>query len=166
MEGMFAKRIRLFLILGLTLQLSGCMTLREMLGWGVEKPKATLSSVSITAMSFDSIDLQISLTIQNPNGFTIGLENLEYQVEAIGLTLGSGEYQEAFEVAGKGSGEILLPLSIQPKAVLEILKRYGDDPKELVVQVVGKGRFTTPYGGVHATFNEKKRLLKGLVPAS
>lgn len=161
-----SRRRIIGLLLGFTLliPISGCATMRELLGWGIEKPRSSLKSVSVTDLSFDRINLEITLTIENPNSFRIGMEQLEYQVRSTGLMMGHGEYRQTFEVDGKTQKDVTIPLVVDPKSVLEIIKRFGDNPKDLVVQVVGKVKFKTPYGALNTEFDEKKRLLKGLEP--
>lgn len=164
--GIVSRRriIGLFMGFCLMVPISGCATLRELLGWGIEKPRSSLKSVSITELSFDHINLQITLAIENPNSFRIGMEQLEYQVRSTGLTIGHGDYHQTFEVEAKSQKDISIPFVVDPKSVLEIVKRFSDNPKDLMVQVVGTVKFKTPYGALNTEFDEKKRLLKGLEP--
>lgn len=89
--------------------LSGCI------GQVVQKPTVSVDSIEITALSLRQLDLDVRITIGNPNPIGGTLDELAFDVYFIqGNTrryLGHGEKSD-ISIPGDGDTEVIIPVSV------------------------------------------------------
>jgi LEA14-like dessication related protein len=78
-----------------------------------EKPRVTLSRVDVTRVSFTGIAANFVLHVDNPNAIGADLARLTYQLTIDGHTLAEGQGQNTVSIPAHGTGEVVLPVSIQ-----------------------------------------------------
>lgn len=78
----------------------------------IKLPSLSVKGLNVKKLSFSSADLELDVSINNPNAFGINLENVDYNLEINGLTSISGALKQAFQIE-KGSTEtVKIPISI------------------------------------------------------
>ena len=98
----------------------------------IKMPKISIGDLLVKNLSFTKADLELQLNVENPNGFDLLLNALNYDVIINGLTSLSGSTEETVTVNKKGEGSIKIPLSLNilqlGMSAYNILK--GDEPLE------------------------------------
>tara|TARA_R110000868_G_scaffold93284_4_gene258204 strand:+ start:2268 stop:3116 length:849 start_codon:yes stop_codon:yes gene_type:complete len=76
-----------------------------------KRPKISLTSASISSLSWRGVELQLTVDVENPNGFGVDLNGLNYQVTAANSALASGSVQPA-KLAKNSQQQLIIPLSL------------------------------------------------------
>lgn len=78
----------------------------------VKLPKLSLDSVFLENISLTGANLKIALKLDNPNIFTIILNNIKYQFNVNGQSLISGNIEQKVQINENGENIIQLPVSV------------------------------------------------------
>ncbi|MDP2504439.1 MULTISPECIES: LEA type 2 family protein [unclassified Oceanobacter] len=76
-----------------------------------QRPKISLASASVADLSWRGMELQLTVDVENPNGFGIDLKGLDYQVTAANSALASGSVQPA-NLEKNSQQQLVIPLSL------------------------------------------------------
>lgn len=95
-------------ILTLIALLSGCSTMAKL----VQKPKVTAKDAEIRALSFQKLDLQVNLEIENPNPVGVTLSGYDYKVTLEGKEFVQGRVKETIAIPSQGTSSLPVPVSI------------------------------------------------------
>lgn len=90
----------------------------------VEKPTFTLKDVSLTLHSMKELKARLTVEIQNPNGYSLNFEALEYRLALENHETAKGRYTETFEVPARSTKEITIPLTMDFDGMGAHLKSY------------------------------------------
>ena len=106
------KSRALVLILGFIFLLAGggCAALGRAF---VKKPKVDLDHISLAEVSLGGATAIFALRVQNPNGFSLKVDALKYDVEIGGNHVGAGTIDKPIEVAANATDIIELPVPFQ-----------------------------------------------------
>lgn len=75
-------------------------------------PKVSLKSLSLEKMSFSGATLALKLGVDNPNGFGVALDKLNYDFKVNGKRWVTGARQSLGNIAKNRSNEITLPITL------------------------------------------------------
>ncbi len=78
----------------------------------VKTPKISASGLSVKNISFTKADLELELSIDNPNAFGVSLDDLNYTVDINGLKSISGSSNSAVDIQEKSTGSVKIPVSL------------------------------------------------------
>jgi LEA14-like dessication related protein len=113
----------------------------------VEPPKVKLQEIHITKLSALNADLEIVLSVKNPNNINFDVKNLKYALDINDKTVTSGTMKEKVLVKGKETTMVSVPLRVNYKdifsSVLMLLQKEG--VPYLVKGSVEVGPFTIPF---------------------
>ena len=78
-----------------------------------EEPVVTFKEVKINGLGLSGGDLDVVLSVYNPNGFNLTATRLTYQLMVDSTALGTGALDQLFTVPEKDSAIVRLPISFQ-----------------------------------------------------
>lgn len=132
-----------FLLVALLSVLFGCSSFKKV----VEPPKVKLQEIHITKLSAFNADLEIVLSVKNPNNINFDVKNLKYALDINDKTVTSGTMKEKVIVKGKETTMVSVPLRILYKDIISsafmLLQKEG--VPYLVKGSVEVGPFTIPF---------------------
>lgn len=156
------ERLRaVLLVLIGSLVLFGCATMRHLLGVVADKPTVRLVNVDIHSISSKRMELDFVLEIFNPNSFGVDIQELKYDVRSLELDLGEGAHKDTISLKSKEKVEVRLPFRVDPDNLVNLMKRYLQNPKELKVQLRANLYLDTAFGKMDMHFQEEKTVMKG-----
>lgn len=131
------------LLIALLSILFGCSSLKKV----VEPPKVKLQEINITKLSALNADLEIILSVKNPNNINFDVKNLKYALDINDKTVTTGTMKEKVLVKGKETTMVSIPLRVLYKDILSsafmLLQKEG--VPYLVKGSVEIGPFTIPF---------------------
>ena len=93
--------------------LSGCTELLQMLSkMDVKEPRVNISSVKMTGLSFDHVDLLFDISINNPNNVGIKLAGFDYDLLLNENSFLKGEQSDGLEIKASGQETVKLPITL------------------------------------------------------
>lgn len=132
-----------FLFVVLLSVLFGCSSLKKV----VEPPKVKLQEIHITKLSALNADLEIVLSVKNPNKINFDVKNLRYALDINDKTVTSGTMKEKVIVKGKETTMVSVPIRVLYKDILSsalmLLQKEG--VPYMVKGSVEVGPFTIPF---------------------
>ena len=75
-------------------------------------PDIRISALDVQRLTLQQADLLLELEVENPNGFALMLDKLDYQLKLNGIDVGGGLLKQSMEIGQGGRGVISLPLSL------------------------------------------------------
>ena len=127
------------------LALSGCETLSRV-GIGIERPTASVESVSLTGLTFSAAELMSTIRVVNPNAVGVTLAGFAYAVEVEGVEILTGEQTRGLEIAAHGESRIEFPVELGFANVIDTVAAVRD-LDEADVTVSAELRFDLPVIG-------------------
>ncbi|MES2746477.1 MAG: LEA type 2 family protein [Bdellovibrionota bacterium] len=159
------ERLRaIILVLSGSFLVLSCATMRHLLGVVADKPTVRLVNVDIRSISTKRMELDFVLEVFNPNSFGVDIQELKYDVKSMDLDLGEGSYPDVIMLKSKEKVEVRLPFRVDPDNLVNLMKRYLANPKELKVQLKADLFLDTALGKMDMHFQEEKTIMKGLAP--
>ena len=139
----------------------GCSSLKKV----VEPPKVELEDVKISKMAGLHADLEIILSVKNPNTIDFDVKNLTYTLDIDDKTITTGSLKEKVLVKGKETTMVSLPLTIKYTDILSsaLLFVQKDGMPYRVKGSVELGPFTVPFddnGNLKSSDLEKDKKKK------
>jgi LEA14-like dessication related protein len=120
------------------LLLSGCTMF-------VAEPTVTVQRATIMNLDTRGVDLEFLLAVHNPNSFEITLNGYHYDLRVVTLPVARGGSRERVEFRGKGTTDIRLPVRIEYKDLLSIMK-HRPDPDKIPYRLQADLDVETPVG--------------------
>lgn len=84
-------------------------------------PQLTSQSVSIAGASFETLDLNVALEIDNPNPFGLTLDGFDYALDLNGNGFLNGEQSEQTNLNANGSSTVSVPIRLTFKELSEAI---------------------------------------------
>jgi LEA14-like dessication related protein len=78
----------------------------------VKWPSIKIQSLKVKKTGLTGADLELALSVSNPNVFSFGLQKLAYDFKVNGLSWASGTAAETGTVAAKGKQTVRIPVSV------------------------------------------------------
>lgn len=121
----------------------GCSSLKKV----VVPPKVKLQEIHITKLSALNADLEIILSVKNPNNINFDVKNLKYSLDINDKTVTTGTMKEKILVKRKDTTMVAVPLRVNYKDILSsalmLLQKEG--VPYMVKGSVEVGPFTIPF---------------------
>jgi LEA14-like dessication related protein len=124
-----------------------------------EKPEVALRNVELGKVSLTEVELHATLDVLNPNDYPLNLTGIDYQVDALGLTLGKGSALEAIRLQPHVKQTVKLPLRLNTASALKFGQAfYSPAQKQLPVTLQGTVKVSSPVGPLSLSFEDAKDL--------
>ncbi|MCG8672634.1 MAG: LEA type 2 family protein, partial [Pseudomonadales bacterium] len=121
------QRIRYLTSLMLVLLLVGCGGMKDgVLSNVVQEPKVSIDKIGVSGLSANSVDLMLTMKVNNPNSYALALSGYDYDVKFNELQLVKGSTDKGFRVPAGATDRIKIPLNVAFKDVAKIYKSMGD----------------------------------------
>lgn len=128
-----------------------------MLGIRTQSPHVQLDSIVIKHFAPIAIDLDVYLTVSNPNRFALRLRNINYRLVAENQTLASGAYEHMITI--EDYSQVRLPVTIAVPHIVATLGKTllsGNLPK---IQWQAQFDFVSPVGNFSVPMNAQKAVV-------
>lgn len=143
-----------------TALLQGCNFLKEAIGLGPRRPKVQVYSIELNKVSLLSIEMLVTVLVENPNDFALKFSRLRYNLTAENLPVAEGVYASQLSVPPGGSSFIKLPLKVNATSLMKLVQLIADGQKEPVAVIAATADFETPLGTIEVDFNDSRPLRK------
>ncbi len=133
-----ARRALVHAVLLLCAGLAGCASAARAV---FTQPDVTFRGVGVRRVAIDGAELEVLLSIQNPNAYALGASQLRYRLLVDSVEIGAGALDSGFSVARRDSMLVRLPVRIGFRALQTIgprLLRGGEIPYRLIGDVTLK----------------------------
>lgn len=148
------KGVLVFTLLGVV----GCATLLSIIGIDPERPKATLKSIEVSSVSFEKIELVVTLSVENKNSFALNVEAMDYHVSIAKVEAASGLVSTNVSVPANGSADVPLPVTVRTQVLKDVLARIFKKHEDLKAQFDGTLTLGTPLGRWDVSLKDEKVL--------
>lgn len=142
-------RIRFALLLLLALVSGGCSMI-------VTEPRITLLDTRVAGLDTSGVDLEVHLSVSNPNRFDLSLLGYTYDLQVLSLPLSSGGKQETILFPAGSETALRIPVRLRYSDLLEVLKRSPDT--EIPCQLDSTLNLATPVGRMSIPIRQKTSL--------
>lgn len=112
----------------LMLVIAGCAALRSQ----IEAPRVTLASVGILSLGLLEQRFELTLRVQNPNGFPIDIRGLDYQVALNGEPFAAGVSDTAARVPASGEALVRVPVTANLLDTVQQVLKWRTAPPDAV----------------------------------
>lgn len=119
---------RLAILTALALTIAGCAVLRSQ----VEAPRVTLASVGIESLGLLEQRFELTLRVQNPNGFPIDIRGLDYQVALNGEPFAAGVSNTGARVPASGEAMVTVPVTANLLDTVQQVLKWRSAPPDAV----------------------------------
>ena len=101
----------------------------------IRAPRVSVASLRLDKLTLTAASLVLSLDISNPNGFSLGLQSMDYVFSVAGRQWAAGRAAKPASIAARATGrlDILVALDLLSagRAVADLLTRRGPVPYSL-----------------------------------
>lgn len=107
--------------------LSGCAQLNsDAFKSVVKEPSVQVQNIGVSHVNLDSIGLNLTMNVTNPNSYSLALAGYDYRIRFNGQELVKGSTDKGFSVPAKQSNQIQVPFTIGFKDVMKLMDSLGD----------------------------------------
>jgi LEA14-like dessication related protein len=142
------------------LAFGGCTYLKEAIGLGPQSPKVQVEAIDVVRATIGSLDLLVTLRVDNPNDFQLSFSKLRYDMVAAGLRVAAGTFDEHLVIPASGHAEIKLPLTVDAGAALQLVHDLLTKSEDTEAIMTATAAFDTPLGAMDVSFEDKRPLKK------
>lgn len=155
--GKILRRASILAVAAGGLLVSSCTTLLQDV---LKKPELSVEDVRVQNVALNELALELVLKVKNPNNFTVALAGIDYQVDAMGMTLGQGATKEPLKLEPNLAQDIVIPLSLKPEAAFRFAQAYltKSKGKDLLATVQTTVHFDTPVGPLSLNFSDDQKV--------
>jgi len=122
-----SHRTALPFIVFFCLLISGCGNLKNsMLSDAVKKPDVSIDSIGVSGITANSIGLNLTMKVRNPNAYALALAGYDYDVKFNGMPLVNGATDQGFRIPAGETGNISIPLTLAFNDVRKIYDSMGE----------------------------------------
>lgn len=93
----------------------GCSSLKKI----VEPPKVDVTDVRLAQLKGDEATLEIVLEVYNPNGISVTVDKLQYDLQVNEKSVTSGVFDKDVKLAAKQNTVVAIPISVNYKDLLK-----------------------------------------------
>lgn len=124
-----------------------------------EKPQVALKNVELGKVGLTEVELFATLDVINPNDYDLNLAAIDYQVDALGMTLGKGSSLEAIRLQPHMKQTVKLPLTLTTASAVKFGQAYySPGQKQLPVSLQATVKVNSPVGPISLNFTDVKDL--------
>jgi len=154
---MHRHKLPLAVILGLTLSLGGCATLKQLLAAAFQQPSLNFQTARVRDINFTGAGLDLVFRVENPNEFGVRFTSVGYDLKIDGRQLASGTTPKGIQIAPGGSSEVVLPFDLRfadfGQALLALYER-----DTVPWDINGHFAFDTPVGPLRLPYQQQGTL--------
>ncbi|MBN1893115.1 LEA type 2 family protein [bacterium] len=96
----------------------------------IKIPKVSVTSLRLNRMGLTGADLELNLSVENPNAFSFVMNALKYDFSVNGLTWMKGSRTQAVSMNKKGKAQVTIPVSLNllqmGETVIQLLRGGSD----------------------------------------
>jgi LEA14-like dessication related protein len=152
-----------YLIASLLLFTTGCASLTTYVRHSfAEKPRVHLSSVRLSDLRSDRIDLQVALEVENPNSFPLLVDSVRYRVDFAGELLTESLIDQPIEVREKSKEIVRIEVPIRFRNLFSTLSNAWKTHSRSY-RIKGEARigpFTIPFDEEGELDSKKEQVTK------
>ncbi len=89
----------------------------------VAKPDITLKDIKLVGLNQEGLDVDIYLSVYNPNSFDLHLKDYRYDLKIMSLPLARGNSRTTYDFDSKSASDLRIPVKIPYNDLIEVLKR-------------------------------------------
>lgn len=123
------------------LSLASCVT------WFLKEPAVHLESVDVAKASEKEVTVLFNVKVENPNGISVTVDKVAYDVELDGRPFAKGEVEKQMTIAAKGDTTVQIPVVVGVNALISSLVSFlsqGKTPYTLQ-GIAYVGSFKVPF---------------------
>lgn len=145
----FEKRFTLtvlgiFAVILALASLSGCSTLQSQF----ERPTVKLAHIALVEMGLLQQVYDVTLQVDNPNGFRLPVKGVRYSVNLAGQEFATGLTPNAFSIPANGSGQVEVQVRTNLLESLGTLSRLlTEGPQDIAYELSGDIQVDLPLIG-------------------
>jgi LEA14-like dessication related protein len=144
-----------FFVLLLSFFLTACTSMNLV----PQKPELALKNVELGKVGLTEVELFATLDVINPNDYDLNLAAIEYQLDALGMTLGKGSSLEAIRLQPHVKQTVKLPLTLTTASAVKFGQAYySPGQKQLPVSLQATVKVNSPVGPISLNFEDVKDL--------
>lgn len=122
-----------------------------------ERPQVALKNVELGKVGLTEVELFAILDVINPNDYDLNLAAIDYQVDALGMTLGKGSSLEAIRLQPHMKQTVKLPLTLTTASAVKFGQAYySPRQKQLLVSLQATVKVNSPVGPISLNFADVK----------
>jgi LEA14-like dessication related protein len=108
-------------------------------------PEVVVKDVTIVGLDPTGLDLELYISVVNPNTFPIILTGYNYDLHVSALPLAKGGARQSLEFKANATTAVRLPVRLAMGSVVELLKRRPD-PERIPYRLLAGLQIDTPLG--------------------
>lgn len=93
----------------------GCSSLDKL----VESPKVKVTDVRLADLKGDDATLEIVMNVMNPNGISVVVDELKYDLQVNNKPVTAGTYDQEVKLAAKQTTTVAIPIKVNYKDLLK-----------------------------------------------
>ena len=135
---------------------AGCSHVRYLL-LSPEPPKASVTQIQIKGVGIGSIKAVATLSIHNPNDFSLDAQQLRYEVFAHEKSVATGSIQKPWVVPPLKDKRVSLPIVIRTASAAEAIALFFQKG-QIEIRVIGQVIFSTPLGKITTDIDQTRQI--------
>jgi LEA14-like dessication related protein len=124
------------------LSASGCSIFMR----SIEKPKAAVRDVSLSAAGLGGVSGQLQLDVTNPNGFGVPLSGIDWELSIGGARAVTGAVQLSQTIPARGVAPVATSLTVNASDAIAVASALGGGARSYALKA--KLHFSTPVGAL------------------
>jgi LEA14-like dessication related protein len=122
----------------------------------VEKPTAEVREVSVGAVSLSGMRGEVALDVFNPNGFSVPLHRVDWQLEVGGARAVAGAFDLSHNIPARGIAPVTVDLRVDARDAAAVARRLAAGERTYVLR--GVLHFSTTFGAISVQFESTGTL--------
>jgi LEA14-like dessication related protein len=117
----------------------------------IEKPTAEVREVSVGAVSLAGLRGEVALDVFNPNGFSVPLYRVDWQLEVGDARALSGSFDLSHAIPARASAPVTVDLRVDARAAAAVARRLAAGERRYTLR--GVMHFSTTFGELAVAFD-------------
>lgn|GEM_PF-780742 len=123
----------------------------------IRPPQLSLKNLKINKMSFSGVDMDLALSLKNPNAFGFDIGKFKYDISLKGNPVASGLSENLAAIPARGNGEIRLPIKINLLGAASSLTSLLSGSQS-ECSIAGQTSLGTPFGQLELPFDTRQTI--------
>lgn len=141
--------IKTIALLAIALALASCAGLG--LDQVFQRPRVQVEDATVNRVSFEQLDLVLDFLVENPNGVSLPLSGIDYELFVNGERFAEGLREERIDIPARGEGRVDLPVSLRFEELYRAFRSLRESDRseyelraDFLFDVPVVGRVTVP----------------------
>lgn len=122
----------------------------------IEKPKAEVRNVNVSAAGFSGVTGELRLDVTNPNSFGVPLAGIDWQLSIGGARAVTGSVQLSQTIPAKGVAPVTTSLTIDAMDAAIVASQLAGGARDYKIHA--KLRFSTQVGAIDVELDHAGQL--------